>query len=52
MTKVKYDIHFVFDATVSVINSSLWYPNFMLQSMGSFLVIVVPETYMVDIDVG
>ena len=46
------DIRMVFDATISGINNSLWDPNFMLPSMGSFPVMVGPETHMVDIDVG
>ena len=34
------------------LNDSFWYPNFILPVMGSFLVVVVPETYMVDLEVG
>ena len=46
------DIHMVFDATVSGLNNSLCDPNFTLPSMGSFLMMVGPETHVVDIDVG
>ena len=42
----------MFDTTLSVLNDYLWDPNFMLPSMLSFLIVVVLETYMVDIDVG
>ena len=42
----------VFDATVSGLNNSLWYPNFVLPSMGSLLMILGPEMHMVDTDVG
>ena len=50
--KVRDDICMLFDATVSVPNDYLWNPNFMLTSMGSFLMMVGPETHMVDLDVG
>ena len=40
--KVTDDIIILFDATVSGLNDYMWYPNFMLKSMGSLLVIVVP----------
>ena len=46
------DIRMMFDATVSVLNGSLWAPNFMLPSMGSFIMMVGPETHMVDLDIG
>ena len=42
----------VFDANMSGINVSLWYPNLMLPVIGSLLMIVGPEMHMVDIDVG
>ena len=42
----------VFEATVSGFNGSLWYPKFMLPSMGSLLMMVGPKTHMVDLDVG
>ena len=42
----------VFDATISGLNNSLWYPNFLFPSMGSLLVILGPKTHMVDLDVG
>ena len=50
--KGKDDIHMVFDETVSGLEDSLWDPNFMLPSMGSLRMMVVPETHMVEIDVG
>ena len=50
--KGTYDIRMVFDATLSGLNNYLWDPNFMLPSMGSLLMIVGPETYMVDLDFG
>ena len=40
--KVKYDIHMVFDATVSGINNYICAPNFTLPSMGSLLMMVGP----------
>ena len=46
------DSRMMFDATVSVLNGSLWDPNFMLPSMGSFIMIVGPETHVVDLDIG
>ena len=49
--KVTEDIHMVFDATLRKINS-LWNTKLMLPSMGSFLIMVVPKTQMVDLDVG
>ena len=48
--KGTYDIRMEFDATVSRINDSLWASNFIFPSMGSLLMMVGPETYMVDID--
>ena len=50
--KVIEDKCMVFDATVSELNNYLWDPNFMLPSMGSFLIMVGPKTPMVDLDVG
>ena len=41
----------MFDATVSGLNDSIWYPNFMLPSIVSLIMIVSLETYMVDLDV-
>ena len=41
----------VLDATLSGLNDSLWYPNFMLLPMGSLIMIVVPKMHMVNIDV-
>ena len=52
MPNVTYYICMLFDATVSVPNDYLWNPNFMLTSMGSFLMMVGPETHMVNLDVG
>ena len=46
------NICMVFDATASRLNGSLWAPNFMLSSIGSLLMMVVPETHMDDLDVG
>ena len=42
----------VFDSTLSGINNSLWDPNFILPSMGSLIIMVVPKTHMVDLYVG
>ena len=42
----------VFDTTISGLNESMWDPNFMLTVMGSFLMMVGPDTHTVDIDVG
>ena len=42
----------MFDGTVSRLNYYLCDPNSMFMSMGSFLMIVGPETHMVDLDVG
>ena len=50
--KGKYDICMVFDATMRGHNNSLWDPNFMLRSMSGFILMVGPETYMVDLNVG
>ena len=52
VTKVTEDIRMVFDGTVSVINNYLRAPNFILPSMGIFIMMVVPETHMVNLDVG
>ena len=46
------DTRMVFDATVIGLNDSMWDTNFMLPSIGSFLMMVGPETHMVDIYVG
>ena len=46
------DIGTVFDATVSGIKNSLWDPNVMLPSTGSLIMMVGPDTHMVDIYVG
>ena len=50
--KVTDDIHMVFDATVIRLNNSLWDPNFVLTSMGSFPMVVGLDTHMADLDVG
>ena len=50
--KVKYDIHMVFDATVSGINNYICAPNFTFPSMGSLFMMVGPETHMVELYVG
>ena len=42
----------VLDATVSGLNDTLWYPKFMLPSMGSFIMMVGPQTHMVYLDIG
>ena len=52
MTKVTYYILMVFDATVIRLNNSMWAPKSMLPSMGRFIIMVGPETHMVNIDVG
>ena len=46
------DIRMVFNVTVSGLNDSLWDPNLILPSMGSFLMMACPETHVVDLDVG
>ena len=50
--KVTYYIYVVFGGTVSGLNDSLWVPNLMLTTMGILLIMVVPKTYMVGLDVG
>ena len=50
--KVSEGICMVFDATVSIIKDSLWNPNFIFLSMGSFLMIVGPKMHMVSLDFG
>ena len=52
MTKGKDDIRMLFDATVSGLKHSLWFPSFILPSMRSFLMMLVTEKHMVDLDVG
>ena len=52
VSKGTYDTRMVFDATVIGINDSLWAPNFIFSSMGSFLMMVGLETHRVNIDVG
>ena len=52
VTKGTDDIRMVFDVTMSGFNDYLWAPNFMLPSIGSFIMMVGMETHMVDIDVG
>ena len=44
-------IHMVFDATVIVLNNSLWSAKFMLPSMVSLFMMVGMETHMVNLDV-
>ena len=51
VTKVTEDICMVFDATVSGLNNYLSETHFMLPSMRSLLMMVGPETHMVDLDV-
>ena len=46
------DIHIVFDVNVSRLNVSSWYPNVMLPSMGSLLMMVGSVMHIVNIDVG
>ena len=50
--KVTDDIRMVFNVTVSGLNDSLWDPNLILPSMGSFRMMACPETHVVDLDVG
>ena len=45
------DIRILFYVTVSGLKDSLWDTNFMLPSMGSFIMMVGPEMHMVDLDV-
>ena len=52
VTKVTEDISTVFDETVIRLNNYLWIPRFMLPPMDSFLMVVGPETYMVDLYIG
>ena len=52
VNKGTYDICMVFEATVSGLNNSLWDPKFMLLPMGSLLMMLGPETHIVNIDVG
>ena len=42
----------VFDATVSGLNNTLWDPNFILPSMGIFLMMVGLETHMDNLYAG
>ena len=48
---VKY-ICMVFGATISGLNDSMWYPNFILPSMVSFLMMLGLKMHMVNLDVG
>ena len=52
MLKVIYDIHMIFDTTVSVLNDSLWDPSFMFLSMGILLMVMGLEMHMVDLYFG
>ena len=52
VTKGTDDIRMVFDATLSGLNNSLWDTNSMLPSMGSLVMMVGPETHMINMDVG
>ena len=52
MPKGTNDIRIVFDASVRGLNDYLGDPNFMLPSMGSLIMMMGPETYMVNLDVG
>ena len=45
-------IRMVFDNTVSGLKDSLWAKNFMLTAMGRLIIMVGPNMYMVDLDVG
>ena len=42
----------LFDSTVSGLNDYLWDPNFMFPSTGSLLMMVGPETHMVNLNIG
>ena len=42
----------VFDAFVSGLKNSLWYPNIMFLYMESLHIMVGPKTHMVDLNVG
>ena len=42
----------VFDPTLSGLKNSLWDTKFMILSMSSLLMMVGPNTYMFNIDVG
>ena len=50
--KVTEDVCLVFDATISGLTKYLWGPNFMLLSMVSLLMMVGPETHIVNLYVG
>ena len=50
--KGMFCICMVFDTTMIGLNDSLLYPNFMLPVIGRLIMMVVPDTHMVDIDVG
>ena len=52
VTRLTGGILTVFDATVNGLNDSMWDPECMFLSMGSLIMIVGPETHMVNIYVG
>ena len=52
MSKLTEEINMVLDTTVRRLNSYLWDKKIMLPSMGSLLIMVGPDTYMVNLDVG
>ena len=45
-TKGTEDISIFSNVTISRLNNSLWAPDFMLPSMGSFLMLVGPQMHM------
>ena len=50
--KLTEDIRMVFDTEVRGLNEALWYPNFIILVVESIIVMVGPNTHMVDLDVG
>ena len=47
--KVTYDVRMVFISNMIILNNSMWDPNFMLSSIGSFLMMVGPEKHMFNL---
>ena len=52
VSKVTEDICMVLDTTVSRLNDYLWATNFMLPPMDILLMMVGPNTHMINLDVG
>ena len=49
MSKLTEEINMVLDTTVIILNSYVWDKKFMFPSMGSLLIMVGTDTYMVKL---